>query len=179
MKLIGTILSILITVFYVIGFLYDASFLESFGVNYYEMIGSPLDYLSIGGMYILFHYTNNLTPVVLTFGSIGVCYIPLKNLIQKHKSTIEKHIHIESIPYVLVGTIPIALLLMIPVIPNAKEEANNTKSEIKDKICIDNKKECYEGVILRYRDSKIIFFNNKTQKTYVFTDKKLINAEHS
>lgn len=58
-KILGLIFSILLTVAYVIGFIYDASYLEVFGVNYYEIMGSPLDYLSIGGMYLLLSYSKN------------------------------------------------------------------------------------------------------------------------
>ena len=77
-KVVSLVFSVLLGMIYVIGFLYDSAFLEKFGVNYYEMLGSPLDYLSIGGIFLLTSYANNLSFLVFVLGVIGVIYMPVK-----------------------------------------------------------------------------------------------------
>ncbi|WP_293267705.1 hypothetical protein [Neptunomonas sp.] len=176
-KILGLVFSILLTVAYVIGFIYDASYLEEFGVNYYEMMGSPLDYLSIGGMYLLLSYSENLSLLVTVLGIIGICYMPIKRGVPK--DIIEKYVDIESVPYVLFSVIPIVFLLLLPVIPDAKEDAIEAIDKANDLLCIEDEGQCFYGVILRYRASKIIFYNSKSNKTNVYTDKKLLSATHS
>ncbi|GAB3284803.1 hypothetical protein [Parahaliea aestuarii] len=176
-KTLSLLFSILVTVTYVIGFIYDASFLEEFGVNYYEMMGSPLDYLSIGGMLLLLSYSKNITWLVFVLGIIGICYVPLKRRIPK--STLNKFIDIESLPFVVFSTIPIAFLLLIPVIPDAKKAAKEVIAAPADIICIEDEDRCFDGVVLRYRDSKIIFYNSELKETKVYTDRKLLSAKHS
>lgn len=175
-KILGLVFSILVTVSYVIGFMYDASFLEVFGVNYYEMIGPPLGYLSMGGMYLLLSYSNNLTLLVTVLGLVGIFYVPVKR--RMPRKLVEEFVDLESVPYILFSVIPIAFLVILPVIPDAKKAAKDAIDNGSDELCVEVMPQCLSGVVLRYRDSKIIFYDSKLKETFVFSDEKLISSTH-
>ncbi len=176
-KALAIVFSALVSICYVIGFIYDASFLEVFGLSYYEMVGSPLDYLSIGGMYLLFSYSKNITILVFGLGLFGVCYVPIKRKIPREK--IEKFIDFESVPYIIFSLAPIFLLFFLPVHSDAVDAAKKVKEENSDMICVDGEVQCIKGVVLRYRDSKIIFFDSELEKTRVFPDRKVIGVKQN
>jgi hypothetical protein len=174
-KALAIVFSALVTICYVIGFIYDASFLEEFGLSYYEMIGSPLDYLSIGGMYLLFSYSQNLAILVFGLGLFGVCYVPLKRKIPRKK--VEKFVDFESVPYIIFSLVPLFLLFLLPIHSDSVAAAEKVKKESTDIICVEGEAQCINGVVLRYRDSKVIFFDSKLGETRVFPDRKVIGVK--
>lgn len=167
--------SLVVTASYVIGFIYDASFLEEFGVNYYEMIGSPLDYLSIGGMYLLFSYSQNLSYLMFGLGIIGICYVPLKR--QLSRRSIEKYVDIESVPYVIFSLIPLLILFFLPIVADSKAAADKVKAKQENVICLEGQQQCLRGSVLRYRDSKVIFFESESKETKVFPDRVVLSVK--
>jgi hypothetical protein len=175
-KFVAIIFSITITASYLIGFLYDSIFLEQFGVQYYQMIGSPLEYLSTGGMYILMSYATNFTVTIFVLGFFGAFYIPIKRLLQKH--SIEKYVDLESLPYILISLVPLAVLFATPVAADAKEAAAEFRRHNADVICMDAQLTCLTGVVLRYRSSNIIFYNSESSETFVFPNNLLISVKH-
>lgn len=174
-KALAIVFSALVSICYVTGFIYDASFLEEFGLSYYEMIGSPLDYLSIGGMYLLFSYSQNLTILVFGLGVVGVCYVPLKRKFPREK--VEKFIDFESVPYIIFSLAPLFLLFFLPIHSDSVTAAEKVKEESTDVICVEGEAQCINGAVLRYRDSKIIFFDSELEETRVFPDRKVISVK--
>lgn len=177
LKLASLAFSIILGAMYCIGFIYDSAFLEEFGVNYYELLASPMDYLSIGGVHLLTLYSKNISFLFFGLGTLAVFYVPIKRRIQR--AHVEKFIDIESTPYILLSMLPLAFIFLIPVIPVAKEDAKEIfETGFNDLLCVEDVTPCEKGVILRYRDSKIVFYNSETKKASVYTDKRLIKAEH-
>lgn len=174
-KALMIVFSVVVTTCYVLGFIYDASFLEEFGIYYYEMIGSPLDYLSIGGMYLFFSYIQHWLYWVLGLGIIGICYVPLKR--KNLRDSLEKYVHIESVPYVILSLLPILTLVFLPVVSDAQNAASKSKAKHDDSICLKGKDPCIQGKVLRYRDSKIIFFEYESKETKVFPDKVVVSIK--
>ncbi|MBU2954594.1 hypothetical protein [Marinobacter sp. F3R08] len=174
-KALAIVFSLLVTASYVIGFIYDASFLEEFGVNYYEMIGSPLDYLSIGGMYLLFSYSQNLSYLVFGLGIIGICYVPCKRKLSRR--SIEKYVDTESVPYVIFSLIPLMLLFFLPIVTDSKTAADEVKAKQDDAICLEGQQQCLRGSVLRYRESKVIFFESESKETRVFPDRVVLSVK--
>lgn len=174
-KVLAIVVSLLVTASYVIGFIYDASFLEEFGINYYEMIGSPLDYLSIGGMYLLFSYSKNLSYLVFGLGIIGICYVPLKRKLSRR--SVENYVDIESVPYVTLSLLPLFLLFFLPIVSDAQTAAREVKTKQEDSVCLEGKQQCLQGSVLRYRESKVIFFESEAAETRVFPDRVIISIK--
>ncbi len=175
-KYLAIIFSILVTASYVIGFIYDSSFLDEFGINYYEIMGSPLDYLSIGGMYLLFSIAEHLMLLFGIFGLVGILYIPIKRRLRKN--SIEKILDFESLPYILLSLIPFVLLLLLPVGSDSTKLAAELKSQSSDVACIEGEPACLKGEVLRYRDSKLIFYNSESKETAVYPDGRVISVTH-
>lgn len=174
-KILAISFSALITICYVVGFIYDASFLEEFGINYYEIIGEPLDYLSIGGMYLLFVYSKHLSVFVIGLAIFGICFVPLKRNIPRDK--IEKIVDIESVPYVILSLAPLMFLLLFLVHFDAVDAAKEVRSKNTTFICVESEKECIKGAVLRYRNSKVIFFDSELKATRVFPDRKVLGVK--
>ena len=51
------------------------------------------------------------------------------------------------------------------------------KEESSDLICVEGEEQCICGVVLRYRDSKVIFFDSELEETRVFPDGKVIGIK--
>lgn len=161
---------------YCIGFIYDASYLESFGINHYEFVGGALDYLTIGGMYILDKYAHNLTVIFLSLSVFAISFHPIKRRIPAE--FIENNIDLESVPLIFLSLSSLLLIFILPVIADGENDAKLTKNLNNDTILINNVG-CLTGSVLRYRDSKIIFYDNKKGMVSVFSDKQLQKTIHT
>ncbi len=180
-KVVVSILSIMVTTAYVTGFLYDAAFLEKLGITHYEMVGDSLEYLSIGGAYLFFNFASDLA-VFMTLGAlIGCGYIPLKRLITSKANWVNSYIDLQSMPYVLVGLLPVLFVAIVPVINDANELADqHFKSGPNARVCKLSNQQCLEGVVVKYRAGKLIFLS-KEKSTYnkvvVIPEKNISSVE--
>lgn len=165
-----------IAVMYCIGFIYDASYLENFGVNHYEFVGGALEYLTIGGMYVLNEYAKNLTIIFLVLSVFAIAYHPIKRRIPK--GLLEKNFDPESVPLILISLSSLMLIFILPVIADGKEHAKETLEKHNDYIIIKDVG-CMQGSILRYRDSKIVFYNYKLKTVSVYPDSQLLEGGHT
>lgn len=175
-KIVSLVIPIILAITTAIGFIYDSVYLEEFGVGYYELIGSPTHYISIGGIYLLHTYAGNLKLIIIVLGLIGIFYKPLTQKISKHH--LERFIDTDSLPYILIASSPIILMAIIPIIQDAQQAATEATTYASDRICITGQATCYDGVILRYRENKIIFYNSESKKTDVYLEKNLISSHH-
>ena len=158
LKNILGVISALVSITYVLGFLFDAAFLEQFQFAHYELIGNPLDYFAIGGMYLLFNFTKHLTIIAIIVALIGIGFMPIKRKL--NPGTIKKYVDPESIPYVLFGALPLLILVIVPVISDAKVSAEKFKgSVIKEEVCVTYQANCFKGIVLRYREGKVVFLS--------------------
>lgn len=150
--------------------------MESFGINHYEFVGGALEYLTIGGIYVLNEYAKNLTVIFVLLSIFGIAYHPIKRRIPK--DLLDKNFDPESVPLILVSLSSLLLIFILPVIADGKEQAKEVLQKNNDLIIIKDVG-CMEGSILRYRDSKIIFYNYKSQSVSVYTDKQLLESSHA
>ena len=184
-KVVTLSTALVIGMLYVTGFVVDSVYLEVFGISYSEILGSPLDYLAIGGAYALRKYSYwSVTiafflPFLVAFGIDGL---------QKYKddptkyTSIKRYINSKSAPYLLASPLPIFLVILIyVVIPESKSYAltdlEKSKKEY-DQIRIIGEDECIAGTILRYRGGKVFFYNHATEKTSIYNDSLLAEAIH-
>lgn len=171
------VISVLVSITYVVGFLFDTAFLEQFQFAHYELIGNPLDYFAIGGMYLLFNFTKHLTVIGIIVALIGIGYMPIKRKL--NLNIIKRYIDVESIPYVIFGTLPLFFIVIVPVIKDALASAEQFKSsEIREEICVAYQEGCFKGIVLRYRDAKVIFLSKdkgSLNSTLVIPEKQITN----
>ena len=158
LKGIFGVMSFLVSMTYVIGFILDSAFLEQFGFAHYELIGDALDYLAIGGIYIMFNFANYFTIIGIVTAIFGISYQTIKR--KCTRNFVGKFINIDGIPYVLLGALPLFFVVLFPIIEDAKSLALEFKnSEAKESICLIKKEKCNLGSIIRYRGSKVIFLS--------------------
>ncbi|QYJ95706.1 hypothetical protein [Shewanella spartinae] len=177
LKLASFALSALITITYVIGFIYDASFLEAFHLSYYELLGSPLDYLTIGGMYLALITTKNLLAVVILSLLSSLLAAAISNY---------SHLFNQLLPnrynsaFVLLTLSPLGLiLLMLVVHHSARANSENYKKDGNHIIQVEaatGQVVSYCGNILRYRDNKTVFYIPSNDKTMVVPDKRVVQV---
>ncbi|QYJ99758.1 hypothetical protein [Shewanella psychrotolerans] len=177
LKLASFALSAVITITYVIGFIYDASFLEAFHLSYYELLGSPLDYLTIGGMYLTSIAARNLVAVVILSLLSSLLAAAISNY---------SHLLIQMLPnrfnstVVLLTLSPLGLiLLMLVVHHSARANSENYKKDGNHIIQVegaDGQFVSHCGNLLRYRDNKTVFYLPSNDKTMVIPDKRVIQV---
>lgn len=176
-KNLAILFSVFVSFCYVVGFVYDSSLLEEFGVNYYEMIGSPLDYLSIGGMYFFSLYAMNLTVAFFLVGCVSIAYYPVKR--QVSKRWLDKMGGVNNLGVILLGFVPFVILfLALNVHSDSVEYAKKIKSQNKDMLCISESEKCLNGVVVKYRDSKVIFYDHEKNETRVYPDSRVSLVKH-
>ncbi|OEB03568.1 hypothetical protein BBN05_16655 [Vibrio parahaemolyticus] len=165
-KVVVGILSLMVTTAYVIGFLYDAAFLEKLGFAHYEMIGDSLEYLSIGGVYLFFNFSSGLAFFMLVGALIGCGYMPLKRFITAKANWVGSYLDLQSLPYILIGLLPVLFVAFVPVVNDANELADqHLKSEANTKVCKLSDQQCFNGIVVKYRDGKLVFLS-KDKSTY-------------
>ncbi|EHU9474325.1 hypothetical protein BBM86_22695 [Vibrio parahaemolyticus] len=165
-KVVVGILSLMVTTAYVIGFLYDAAFLEKLGLAHYEMIGDSLEYLSIGGMYLFFNFASGLAFFMIVGALIGCGYMPLKRFITAKANGLSSYVDLQSLPYILIGSLPVLFVALVPVVNDANElAAQHLKSEANTQVCKLSDQQCFNGIVVKYRDGKLVFLS-KDKSTY-------------
>ena len=167
LKILAGFLSALITIAYIVGFLYDAAFLEHLGVLYYEMVGSSLEYLTIGGMFLLLNFALSFAWITVLIAIFSCAYKPALSYIREKEFIIQQYIDVTSIPYVVFGTIPMLMIAIIPISNKANQDADehlNSKTP-RVRVCIQEPKVCYSGNVIKYREGKLIFLS-KEKSTY-------------
>ena len=183
---------------YVTGFIFDSAFLEKFGISYAQILGSPLDYLAIGGIYALnkFSYWGVLIVFFLLFlFAFGI------GVLQKYKddpaifTSVKRYVNSKSAPYLIASSSLVFLMSWIFLVitdsqnyalevfeeskKNYALEAFDESKKNYDEICITGKDECIAGIILRYRGGKVFFYNHATEKSSIYNDSLLAKAIHS
>ncbi|MDN2661833.1 hypothetical protein OW492_00410 [Psychromonas sp. 14N.309.X.WAT.B.A12] len=160
LKGIFGVVSSLVSITYVIGFILDSAFLEQFNFAHFELIGSALEYLAIGGIYIMFNFAKHFTIIGILAAIFGISYQTIKTKLTK--KNVGKFINLDGIPYVLLGVSPLLFILFSPVVKDAQNLALEFKeSSAKESICLINEDECQKGSIIRYRDSRVILLSKE------------------
>lgn len=161
-KVLVGILSLMVTTAYVIGFLYDVAFLEKLGLAHYEMVGDSLEYLSIGGMYLFFNFAAGLAIFMIAGALIGCGFIPLKRHIKEKANWINTYIDLQSLPYILLGSLPVLFVTLVPVVNDANELASQLlKSEANTQVCKLSEEQCIKGIVIKYRGGKLVFLSKE------------------
>ncbi|ENM5780040.1 hypothetical protein NTH33_003686 [Vibrio mimicus] len=165
-KVVIGILSLIVTTAYVIGFLYDAAFLEKLGFAHYEMVGDSLEYLSIGGMYLFFNFASGLVVFMVAGALIGCGYMPLKRFVIAKVNWVNTYIDLQSLPYILVGSFPGLFVALVPVVNDANElAAQHLQAKANTQVCKLSDQQCFKGVVIKYRSGKLVFLS-KERSTY-------------
>lgn len=169
------VVSFSISVTYILGFILDSAFLEQFGFAHFELIGASLDYLAIGGIYLMFNFAKHLFVIGVLSAIIGIIYSPLKKKITP--KMINWFVDVESLPYVLLGTLPLFFVVFVPVVNDAQELANKLKnSKATQEVCVKDSTTCYVGNVLRYRSSKVVFLSKSAESmnhAFVIPEKQI------
>ncbi|MUK28471.1 hypothetical protein [Aliivibrio fischeri] len=162
-KVILGIVSLLISITYLLGFLFDSAFLEKFGFVYYEMVGDSLEYLTIGGMYLFGNFAAGLFWFILVSAIIGCGFVPFKRWLQESGKNLNKFVDLESVPYILIALIPVLFIVIVPVVNDAQSLAKEYKEATKPraKVCIKDKNVCYKGIVVKYRSGKLVFLSKE------------------
>jgi len=173
------IVSTFVSITYVIGFILDAAFLEQFGFAHFELIGNALDYLAIGGIYLMFNFAKHFVYIGIFTAVVGIAYHPVK--VKCNREFINKYINVDGVPYVLLGAIPLLFVVLLPVVTDAKSLADQFKNaKASEKICIAGNSECFTGRVLRYRESKVVFIS-KDKESYnlakVIPEKRVVSIQ--
>jgi len=82
-----------------------------------------------------------------------------------------------NVKTVLYGSIPFWIFPLVPVISVAKADANTAEEQALESLCVEGISECYKGIVLRIRDTKVICYNTETSKTAIFTDKRVVSIK--
>ena len=184
LKIITLIVTLFIGTLYSIGFIVDSVYLEGFGISYAEILGSPLDYLAIGGVYMLNKFTKYLTLICFALACISIFVIPAFRSIKANSkiyTKVKAYVDFKSVPYILASFSPFLIIWMLQVIPETNEQVKGVIEKsvtLNDEICIIGETECISGTILRYRDAKVIFYNSSTKKASIYPDSVLAKATH-
>lgn len=178
---------------YMAGFIYDASFLEEFGLKYFQSFGSPQDYLIFGGMVFAQIFSEMSIGFSLLILSV-VIYLFISDHVTRwlvsstdsgntprntHNTTLEM-----LMPLLKVGLVAALFTFLIPATFNAHKQGVADAKEIKelrtsttegnkyteDTLCLSERKGCFIGVLLRNRDGMAIFWDFDHQTLSTFTE---------
>ena len=129
----------------------------------------------------MFNFSKHLFWIGIVFSAVGVTYLPIKREISRE--FISKYIDIESIPYVLLGLLPVCFIAIVPVVNDAQKLAQEYKSmEPRELICTKTESSCKKGNVIMYRASKVIFLTYKENKkgsiVNIIPDKEVISITY-
>lgn len=169
---------------YIAGFLHDAAYMEVFGIEHDELMGGPIEYLSTGALQVFsaaYLYVF-IAAGFVWFGALCGVVFALPDFVSRMKFRLSQKKDVTA--GLLLICFVLWLIIFSQIIEPSKESAKNDikHSSLKppDLLCLTPiAGECIPGMLLRYRDSKVIFFNPAEQQVLVLPEKKIHRVIHN
>ncbi len=190
-----TIVVTIISAFlYVLGFINETVYLESFQLHNSELAPDIATSITIGFRYLFLNVFGSvvvialLGPSLLVFISsirkdLSIVLEKYERLTSLYRNTLQS-IKWDKVKYIILIFIPaIMVLTCIHAGGKAKERAaefkNETKSSIANISVSDGKKVTgYSGKVIRIRDNLVLFWSLKDGESHIFSQNKVVNITY-
>lgn len=168
----------LLSAVYAIGFIYDSSYIEYFGVNWMQLFASPAEYLAIGGILIFKGVLKWFTLLFFLSGLVACAVMPVKEEMKRRGIT--RYFDIQSLLLIL-SSILICVLILYPglIIAKAKRDAGNDEKMLKSITTIveyrgGNEIIRSKGVVLRNRNDLVLLYDSDRNQSLLLPSINII-----